>query len=62
MKADRAIAEIRAVRHRISAEHQHDTRSLIRHYQELEKRYADRILREAGSTVPGEATGSSTGH
>ena len=46
MKPDPAIEEIRAVRHRISAEHGHDTRRLVKHYQEMEKRYADRMLRE----------------
>ncbi|MFW6162770.1 MAG: hypothetical protein ACODAJ_08350 [Planctomycetota bacterium] len=46
MKPDPAIEEIRAVRHRISAEHGHDTRRLVKHYQEMEKQYADRMLRE----------------
>ena len=45
MKPDPAIEEIRAVRHKISAEHGHDTRRLVKHYQEMEKRYADRMLR-----------------
>lgn len=49
MKRDEAIEAIRAVRHQISAEHQHNTRLLIRHYQEMDKLYADRMLR---STSP----------
>ena len=42
---DPAIDEIRAVRRRISAEHGHDIRSLLRYYKEMEKDYADRIVR-----------------
>lgn len=53
VKPDKAIEEIRAVRHKISAEHGHDTRRLVRHYQEMEKRYADRIVREPAR--PGSA-------
>jgi len=47
-KRDEAIEAIRAVRHQISAEHQHNTRLLIRHYQEMDKLYADRMLRRTG--------------
>jgi hypothetical protein len=46
MKPDPAIEEIRAVRREISAEHGHDTHRLIEHYRELEKKYADRMVRE----------------
>ena len=52
---DEAIKAIRAVRHQISAEHQHNTRLLIRHYQEMDKQYAARMLRRAGLRSP-EAT------
>ena len=53
MKRDEAIEAIRAVRHQISAEHQHNTRLLIRHYQEMDKLYADRMLRSASpATAP----------
>ena len=52
MRRDEAIEQIRAVRHKISAEHGHDTRRLVRRYQEMEKRYADRILRESVLVVP----------
>ena len=34
---DPIIAEVRRVRHKISAEHGHDTARLAKHYQELEK-------------------------
>jgi hypothetical protein len=44
MKIDEAIQEIRDTRKRISAEFGHDTKTLLDHYKELEKEYADRIL------------------
>ncbi len=56
MRKDPVIDEIRAVRHEISAEHGHDTRRLIRHYKELEKKYADRMLPPTGR-VPAEKPG-----
>ena len=34
---DPIIAEVRRVRHKISAEHGHDMARLAKHYQELEK-------------------------
>jgi len=43
---DVAIEEIRHIRHRIWARYGHDTRALLKHYQDLEKRYAARILKE----------------
>lgn len=52
MRRDEAIEAIRAVRHQISAEHEHDTRRLIRYYQEMEKDYADRMLREPPVSRP----------
>lgn len=45
MTRDRAIEEIREVRRAISAEFHHDTRALLDHYRELERRHADRLLR-----------------
>ena len=45
IKDDPAIEEIREVRHRISAEFGHDTKRLIDHYRELEKKYADRLVK-----------------
>ena len=47
MKKDPLIEEIRAVRHRISARFGHGTRALLDHYREMEKRYADRVLRRS---------------
>ena len=44
IKDDPAIEEIRETRRRISEEFGHDTRALVEHYRELEKRHADRIL------------------
>lgn len=46
MKKDLAIEEIREVRHRISAQYGHNTQALLKHYKEIEKRFADRILKE----------------
>ena len=43
---DPGIDWIREVRHKISAEFGHDTKRLIEHYHELEKKYADRIVRD----------------
>lgn len=43
---DPGIAWIREVRHKISAEFGHDTKKLGDHYRELEKKYADRIVRD----------------
>ena len=40
---DPGIAWIREVRHKISAEFGHDTKKLIEHYRELEKKYTDRL-------------------
>jgi hypothetical protein len=41
---DPAIAEVRAVRHRISAEHGHDPARLVAHYMELQKQLVDRLI------------------
>jgi hypothetical protein len=45
LKKDPLIDEIRAARHRISARFGHDTKALLDHYREMEKQYADRVLR-----------------
>lgn len=45
MRADPAIDEVRAVRHRISEEFGHDTQALLDHYRELEKLQPERVLR-----------------
>lgn len=38
------IAQIRRVRHEISAKCDHDPRKLVEHYMELQKRHADRLI------------------
>lgn len=43
---DPGIDWIREVRHKISAEFGHDTKRLLEHYRELEKKYADRIVKD----------------
>ena len=42
-ESDPAIARVREVRHKISARFGHDTKRLIEHYIELQKKYADRL-------------------
>jgi hypothetical protein len=41
---DVVIDEIRTVRHRISARFDHDPARLVTYYQELQKRYHDRLI------------------
>lgn len=43
---DLGIDWLREVRHKISAEFGHDTKRLLEHYRELEKKYADRIVKD----------------
>lgn len=45
MKNDPTIERIRAVRHQISAEFDHNPRKLVAHYREMEKRYKGRMLK-----------------
>ena len=42
-REDPGIAWIRDVRHKISAEFDHDPQKLAEHYRELEKKYTDRL-------------------
>ena len=49
MKDDPAIAKIREVRHRISEEHDHDPRKVIRYYIEMQKQYQDRLVKGSDS-------------
>jgi hypothetical protein len=42
---DAAMKWIRDVRHKISAEFDHDPKKLGDHYRELEKKYANRLVR-----------------
>jgi hypothetical protein len=48
-KPDPGIEHIRQVRHKISAEHEHDPKRLIKHYEKLQDRYSDRILEPTAS-------------
>jgi hypothetical protein len=41
---DAVIEEVRAVRRRISARFDHDPARLVAYYEELQKRYQDRLL------------------
>ena len=43
-QSDPPIDEIRAIRHRLSAEHGHDPRRLVEYYRETENRYRDRLI------------------
>ena len=43
---DPGIAWIRDVRHKISANFEHDPKKLGDHLRELEKKYTDRIVRD----------------
>jgi hypothetical protein len=45
-KGDPGIAWIREIRHKISAEFDHDPKKLGEHYRELEKKYADRLVQD----------------
>ncbi|MBM3335635.1 hypothetical protein FJY63_13330 [Candidatus Sumerlaeota bacterium] len=53
MKKDKAIEDIRKTRRKISRQFGHDTKALIAHYKELQKKYADRLVAEpSGVYVP----------
>jgi len=53
-KTDPGLEHIRQVRQWISAEHEHDPKRLVEHYQQLQEKYSDRIVdsvtREEGTT------------
>jgi|CXWL01.1.fsa_nt_gi hypothetical protein len=51
---DSAIDRVREVRHKISAQFGHDTRRLIDHYIEKQKKYADRFEKSAPESKPAE--------
>ncbi len=44
LRDDLEINAIRAVRHRISQEHNHDPKLLIESYRHLQQSYSDRVL------------------
>jgi len=43
-QSDPVIAEIREVRHRISARFEHDPARLVAYYMELQKQYQERLI------------------
>jgi hypothetical protein len=47
MMPDPVIDEIRAVRHRISAQFDHDPERLVAYYMERQKRHGDRLVGHA---------------
>jgi hypothetical protein len=54
-EGDAVIAEVRAVRHRISARFAHDPYRLVAHYMEQQKQNESRLIRAAdaaGSSDP----------
>lgn len=51
---DSALDRIREVRHKISAQFGHDTRRLIDHYIEMQKKYADRFEKPLRESKPAE--------
>ncbi len=49
MKKDPAIEAIRKTRREISRKFANDTRAIVSHYQSLERKYADRLLKESAA-------------
>ena len=43
MLINKAIEEIRKIRHEISAKYHHNTKELLGHYKQLENKYSNRI-------------------
>jgi hypothetical protein len=60
-RSDPVIAEVRAVRHRISARFDHDPARLVAYYMELQKQYDDRLISEDTAMSMEEAATSSGG-
>ena len=54
MRPDPIIDQIREVRHRISAQFDHDPKRLVEHYIKLQERHADRLVRSTDSEVEDE--------
>jgi hypothetical protein len=56
-EGDEVIAEIRAIRHRISEQFGHDPARLVAHYMERQEQHRDRLLgpepRTSGKTSAG---------
>jgi hypothetical protein len=53
-QGDAVIAEIRAVRHRISERVDHDPARLIAYYMELQRQYQDRLIAPAATEPPAQ--------
>ena len=49
MKPDPGIEHVRQIRHQISAEHEHDPKRVVKHYEELQASYSDRVLEPTAS-------------
>jgi len=45
ISSDPVIDEIREVRHRISAQFDHNPSKLVAHYMEMQKQYKDRLVK-----------------
>jgi hypothetical protein len=48
---DPVIDEIRAIRHQISAECEHDPAKLVAYYMRLQERHRDRLIDTSGDDV-----------
>jgi hypothetical protein len=56
MKRNAAIENAQSVRRHILARHGHDARALLKHYQDLEKRFAAHILKVTHFVMKGKNT------
>jgi len=53
-QGDPVVDEVREVRHRISAQFDHDPARLVAFYMKLQKQYEDRLAKTARSTGCGD--------
>ena len=53
---DPTIKRIRDVRHKISEQFGHDSKKLVDHYIELQKQYADRLIKPITKTEKAEVS------
>jgi hypothetical protein len=54
MSIERGLEATRAIREAISREHGNDTRRLISHYLEYQKRFASQLRQGPGRVEPGD--------